>query len=286
MTGTVHIASAQEIDQAMEVLSRISTDLMSSYTALAERAARVEEELRRANQELERLHGLDKLAALGNMAGGIAHELKNPMHAVQGFAALLGRRLDPASKEGRFAAHIVQGVADAQAILDNMLSLARPQPLTLEEIDGPELVRDGIAAAFAGLADGADPKLWSVTTSHTPDPFPRFTGDRIKLRQALRNLVANAFDAQPHGGAVHVELTASERELTLRATDAGPGISDALRTRVLEPFFTTRAEGTGLGLALVSEIARLHGGRIEIASGPSPLGGADVALILPLSVPV
>jgi signal transduction histidine kinase len=273
------LANADDLGPSVEALARISHDLLSSYTALSERAARVEEELRRANVELERLHGLDKLAALGNMAGGIAHELRNPMHAVQGFASLLVRRLEGGSKEAHFAARIVEGMGEAQAILDNMLSLARPQPLVLEELNGTELLRAGIDAALAGVRDGAVAPR--VTTS-SPECLPRIRGDRIKLRQALRNLVANAIDAQPRGGAIHVELAATETRVELRVSDAGPGIPTELRNRVLEPFFTTRAEGTGLGLAFASEIARLHGGSVEISARPSRLGGAEVALVLPL----
>jgi two-component system, NtrC family, sensor histidine kinase HydH len=101
------------------------------------------------------------------------------------------------------------------------------------------------------------------------------------VRQALRNLVANALQAQPEGGVVAVSIALDAGDVVLRVQDAGPGIPNHLRARIAEPFFTTRAEGTGLGLALVHSIAELHGGRLEISSAAAPLGGADVAFRIP-----
>jgi two-component system sensor histidine kinase HydH len=225
----------------------------------------------------ERLHALDKLAALGNMAGGIAHELRNPMTAVKGFAALLAGRLPTGGDEQRWARLIVEGASEADSILSSMLSLASPEKLALESVDSEELV--GAAVRLARLDSESAREAPAVLTTNVQRCT--FGGDRIKLRQALRNLIANALQAQPRGGRVHVELARDGDDLVAAVQDAGPGIAPALRQRVLEPFFTTRAEGTGLGLALVQRIAELHGGRVEISSQPSPFGGAEVRLRIP-----
>ena len=116
-----------QLAHAVNELTRISAELLISYRALEARASEVEAQLKSANLEIERLHGLDKLAALGNMAGGIAHELRNPMNAVKGFAGLLNARLPEESKERRWASLIVAGVNEADAILGNLLSLAKPR---------------------------------------------------------------------------------------------------------------------------------------------------------------
>jgi signal transduction histidine kinase len=102
------------------------------------------------------------------------------------------------------------------------------------------------------------------------------------MRQALRNLIANAVDCQPDGGRIHVGFHASAGEACCEVSDAGPGIRAELRDKVCEPFFTTRPDGTGLGLAIVHTIVKLHGGRLEIAPAPSFLGGALVRIRLPL----
>jgi signal transduction histidine kinase len=227
----------------------------------------------------ERLHGLDKLAALGNMAGGIAHELRNPMNAVKGFAALLARRMEPGSREHGWARMIVEGVEEADSILTSMLTLAAPERLARERIEGGELLAAAVECASRDAAPEAGRSAWSIEAECGAPPFE---ADRIQLRQAIRNLVANAIEAQPGGGHVRVSLALEEgSEIVVRVTDAGPGIPAELRRRVLDPFFTTRPQGTGLGLALVGTIARLHGGRVDVSPNPAPLGGADVSLRIP-----
>ena len=110
---------------------------------------------------------------------------------------------------------------------------------------------------------------------------PPFLADRIKLRQALRNLIANAAEVQPNGGSIDISLAVVDDEVVVCVRDAGPGIAPELRARVLDPFFTTRPEGTGLGLALVATIARMHAGRIDVEIAPPPLGGAEFTLHVP-----
>lgn len=271
-----------QLAHAVDELTRISAELLTSYRSLEIRAGEVEAELARANQEIERLHGLDKLAALGNMAGGIAHELRNPMNAVKGFAGLLEARLSEDSKERRWAAMIVAGVSEADAILANLLSLARPEKLVLETIDGVELCRAALDATFSDPALAALRERWSIELSSTPAPLPAFVGDRLKLRQALRNLLANALEAQPDGGAVRAQLHVDAREVVLTVDDSGQGLAPENEAKVLEPFFTTRAEGTGLGLAFVRQVALLHGGHVEVHGRGSALGGARFVLRFPL----
>ena len=226
----------------------------------------------------ERLHGLDKLAALGNMAGGIAHEIRNPLNAVKGFASLLARRLAAGSQEREWAELIVEGADEANTILSSMLTVAQPERLERERVRGSELVESAAALAERDLVPEGEVGPWRVTRECSA---PDFEGDRIKLRQALRNLIANAMQAQPDGGEVRIELALEQDEVVARVTDAGPGIPGDLARRICEPFFTTRAEGTGLGLSLVATIAQLHDGRVEVSPNPAPLGGADVSIRIP-----
>jgi two-component system sensor histidine kinase HydH len=280
-----HQLRGAQLEQAMRALSRVSDALAESYRALAQRAERVEEELCRTHAELERV--LESRAALGNMAGGIAHELRNPMNAIKGFAALLAPRLPEGSRERAWAALIVEGVTEADAILTSMLSLAAPDSLLCETIAAEALLDEAIAMATRDMApremDGggsqrpADER-WIIASGCT---LAAFAGDRIKLRQALRNLITNAMQAQPEGGELQVSIAREGDEVVLRVRDAGPGIPPELVGRVFDPFFTTRPEGTGLGLALTSTIARLHGGRVDVSRSPAPLGGADVSLRIP-----
>lgn len=213
----------------------------------------------------ERVHKLDKMAALGTMAGGIAHEIKNPMSAMLGFAELLKRELPQHSRGHRYATRISEGVAEADAIITNMLSLASRERLRLETLDAKELVAQAIELAERSIPASAESARWSITSDVDAVAF---VADRVKVRQALRNLVANALQAQPDGGAVHVALVDARGELAFHVTDRGPGIPPELKSRLGDPFFTTRVEGTGLGLSLVHTIAELHGGRLEVCPHP------------------
>jgi signal transduction histidine kinase len=232
---------------------------------------------------VERVHKLDKMAALGTMAGGIAHEIRNPMNAMLGFAELLKRELPQHSREFRYASRISEGVAEADAIITNLLSLASPEKLHIETLDARAIVEQALELARRGLPEGQDPTAWTLTHDV---PALAFAGDRVKLRQALRNLVANAVQAQRDGGAVHVALERGKGELAFHVTDHGPGIPADVRRRLGDPFFTTRAEGTGLGLSLVHTIAELHGGRVQVCPHPPtcPHGhgrGAHVVFRIP-----
>lgn len=226
----------------------------------------------------ERMRAQSKMAALGNMAGGIAHEIRNPLNAVRGFAELLRRELPADGKAARFASRICDGAAEADQIIASMMSLTAREQLVAESVDPRRLVDDAVASALRVLPQDklAD---WKVETAVEA---PVFRGDRIKLRQAVRNLVANALQMQPHGGWARVSATVEGSELVLRVVDGGPGIPREIARRVAEPFYTTRAEGTGLGLALVHTIAELHGGRFEVNQTTAPAGGADVSIKIPL----
>ncbi len=226
----------------------------------------------------ERVHDLDKLAALGNMAAGIAHEIRNPLNAVSGSAALMLRELEDTDPSRRRVQRIFDGAQEANEILTSMLGLARPEALTLEVVDGAALVEAAVTAAWPAELGARRRAAWTITHTCTA---PSFAADRIKLRQALRNLVANAIDAQREGGRIHVQLEREDDEIVVRVEDGGPGVAPETRRRVFEPFFTSRADGTGLGLALVHTIARLHGGRVELAAAPSPLGGACFSIRFP-----
>ncbi|MEM6672744.1 MAG: ATP-binding protein [Planctomycetota bacterium] len=223
----------------------------------------------------ERIHRLDKTAALGTMAGGVAHEVRNPLQAVLGFADLLVRETETGSRPHTFARNIREGAMGIDAIVASMLGLADDRGLDVESISLETIARDSIDAA---LAEREHPDLWTVALIASEGEV---RADRIKVRQALRNLLANAFDVLPDGGDVRVEIQRDDRGAKARVADGGPGVAPEDRHRLFDPFFTTRASGTGLGLALVQRVAELHGGRLDLEPAPSELGGAAFTLTIP-----
>jgi len=273
----------EEMRSVAHALPAVLDRLRASFSELEERAARVERELGEANRErselAERLHIADKLTALGTMAAGIAHEIRNPLNAVRGFAELLAARPREEERERRWAKLIVEGVCEVDAIIDNLLSFGSPETLRLETIDGRELL-ESAARLATELGPGQDLGLRGIRVR---SDVPGFRGDHIKLRQAVRNLLENALEAQAcqPEPRVEAELRREGNELVCSVSDAGPGVPADLCARILDPFFTTHADGTGLGLALVSVIARLHGGSVQCAPSPSALGGALFVLRIP-----
>ncbi|MFT5284035.1 MAG: two-component system sensor histidine kinase HydH [Planctomycetota bacterium] len=232
-------------------------------------------------QLTERLHTRDKVQSLGTLASGIAHEIRNPLNAVQGFASLLEREFEADSKAAHWASLIVEGAHEANSIITSLLCLGRPESLVSEAIDPEDLLSQAVRAALPVGPDGhSDDSKWKITATTTA---PHFEGDRIKLRQAVRNLIANAIDIQPDGGEVEVVLLQEGQHIVICVRDAGPGVPDDIRGKVTDPFFTTRAEGTGLGLALACTIAQVHGGRVEVSPEASRLGGAEFFIRFPFT---
>lgn len=224
-----------------------------------------------------RLQQQSKLASLGTLAGGIAHEVRNPLNAIRGFGSLMASELEGHERLGRWAAHIVTGADEVEEIVAATMRLARTGELEAERTSALELAREATQLAVSTRSE-EQRSAWTVEVQgddHT------CLGERIELRQALRNLIVNAMDAQPEGGCVRVTVHGDASWTEFEVEDAGPGVSPEIADRIREPFFTTRAEGTGLGLALVHSIADLHGGELELCANPSSLGGACFHLRIP-----
>ena len=225
------------------------------------------------------VHRIDKMAALGTMAAGIAHEIRNPMNAMKGFAELLKRQLKGDAKTTRWASAISEGVDEIDAIIRSMLGFSQPDRMSEETLHAPDVLEAALDIARSHTPGGLPADRWTIRADA---PDVHFRGDRIKLRQALRNLISNAMEIQPDGGALDVDLFVDEDRLVFRVTDAGPGLTPEAAAKVADPFYTTRAEGTGLGLSLVQSIAQLHGGALDVTSEASTLGGATIAFHIPL----
>jgi signal transduction histidine kinase len=221
----------------------------------------------------ERVHHMNKMAALGTMATGIAHEIRNPLNAVQGYSELILMRATGDETLDTWAANIVAGVKEVDGIISSLLTISRPEPLHLESCDAADLCREAAARSIEG-----DATPWSITIQA---PAASLSCDRIKLRQALRNLIANAANVQPDGGNIRIRVTSDSEGTTFSVEDSGSGFNHSTAARCREPFFTTRADGCGLGLPLVETIVQLHGGQLEIDPNGSDLGGALVSFWIP-----
>ncbi|MGX7705636.1 sensor histidine kinase [Methylobacterium sp. Gmos1] len=218
----------------------------------------------------------ERLAALGQLAAGIAHEIRNPLAAIRLKAENALASADPA--RGRAALDLVlDQVARLDRLLRDLLSLTQPRRPSLAATDLGLALRD--CARFHdefARAQGVAVAVAEVTPE-------RPLLDAAEIRRALDNLVLNAIQHSPAGSTVRLSGMREGDRLRIRVTDEGPGIPDALKTRLFDPFVTGRPDGTGLGLAIVREIARAHGGQVRLAAPPpeAPGPGATFEIDLP-----
>ncbi|HEU4436669.1 MAG TPA: ATP-binding protein, partial [candidate division Zixibacteria bacterium] len=209
------------------------------------------------------------MAALGEMAALVAHEVRNPLAGISGFAGLLKRELkDP--NLVTMVEKILQGAADLERLVSSLLSYTNRLELNQEPLPLKELVELTTRDLQGNLERNLEQKDLIVR------------GDGQYLKMALRNLVENAFQACGNGGNVKITLTAGLQGKTARlsVSDNGPGISPEIQKKIFTPFYTTREEGTGLGLAIVKKIVEAHRGRVWVESLPQ--NGATFYIELPL----
>jgi len=216
-----------------------------------------------------------KLAALGQLAAAIAHEVRNPLAVVRSAAQGLGETLPVGDVDGhRAASFIVAEVDRLGSVVTSLLAFARPLQLQTRPTDIGDVVARAVTLA------GAELEAKHVRLARDDSPvLPVVHADGDLVCQVLVGLLSNAVEATPPGGEITVRAQASNGGIELAIADRGAGIAPELRARVFEPFFTTRPNGTGLGLAVARQIVEAHGGRIDV--GDRPGGGACFTIRLP-----
>jgi PAS domain S-box-containing protein len=210
-----------------------------------------------------------RLSSLGEMAAGIAHELRNPMGVIAGYVKLLSKKTDPSLKPTIEA--VAGEVATMDRIISDFLSFARPGELSVSETE--------LAGLLRGCAEGVRGQGKDVGISVESDGPVTVRADQVLLRQAFTNLLQNAVEATAQGGEVSVRISAAGGSALVSVADTGHGIPEGIKDRIFLPFFTTKEKGTGLGLAIVHKIVTSHGGSIEVDAGEQ---GASFRVRLPL----
>ena len=207
----------------------------------------------------------EKLAALGGLAAGVAHEIRNPLSSIKGFARFLQRNMAADAKEREYTQVIIREVDRINAVVNDLLTLARPMTAKRVSTDVARLVEHAVHL----VEPDARANAITVHTRIDPDVRP-ISADANHLIQALLNLLLNAVHAIGREGVVIVGVENEDNGQWCRiwVQDDGPGVEEEIRAKIFDPFFTTRGDGVGLGLAMVHTIVENHGGRIDIASPP------------------
>ena len=294
LSRRLRLRRRDEIGQLGAAFNRMAENLQAARAEIVAEA--------QARLALEReLQQTQKLAAVGRLASEVAHEIGTPLNIVSGRAEAIQRRLEPDHALARHVATILRQVERISAIIRQLLEYTRPRRLAARALDaGPILSR------IVDLVEPLARHRQVALRAEVPDGLPGILADPDLVQQVLLNLVTNALDATPAGGSIRLTAEAGEAMpasdgagarvrvsrgraeepfLTIAVADSGAGMPRAQLERIFEPFFSTkeRKGGTGLGLPIVEDIVRAHGGAVEVESAEGL--GTTVLLRWPLAPP-
>lgn len=236
-------------------------------------------DLREIKQLEEKVRRSEKLAAIGKLAAGVAHEIRNPLSSIRGFAQYLKNALKDHPREQEYAETMVSEVDRINRVVGDLLTFARPMEADLVPTDVTELVERTVRLVQA------DARSRDIGIQMRLSDLSKIALDTNQMTQALLNLLLNSLQAVDAGGHIEVgaELDPSVSRLKIWVEDDGAGISGDQKEKIYDPFFTTREKGTGLGLAIVHKIVENHNGEINLQSPPAGKGrGCRFTIIIPV----
>ena len=253
--------SAAELDVILGGINRLGISL--------------QEKIAKERQLVDQLHHKERLASLGQVAAGVAHELRNPLATIR-LRTQMSLRSKDAEQLDHSAKLILEEIDRLSAVLDRLLYFAKPITLQVKSFDPAQLCKD-MLDALKLEADRA-----SVTLAFVASNPGTITADSLKLRQVLENLIRNAlesFDLKANQKTVTLFVAPTSEGVRIAIQDNGAGITEEVASKIFDPFFTTKARGTGLGLSIAKEIVRAHGGSLRLDAARA--GGTVAELSLP-----
>jgi len=216
-----------------------------------------------------------RLASLGRLAAGIAHEIRNPLSSIKGFATYFRERYKDDAEDSKTAEIMIQEVERLNRVISQLLEFARPLQVTPRSVSLSEIVRHALK-----VVEGQARERQIVIRTNLPEDLDQVMIDPDKLKQVFLNLYLNAITAMENGGTLTVSLTRDEHQMIrIDISDTGKGIAADDLGRIFDPYFTTKPTGTGLGLAIVYKIIEAHGGEILVESTIG--SGTTVSIYLP-----
>jgi len=225
-------------------------------------------QLRESREEIQRLYRTqmsraEHLATLGELAAGLAHEIRNPLAGIAGVMDIIGRDLPASSPAREVLGEVQQEILQIKRILSDLLETARPKPPAFRAADLNSTTEQAVSLARQQIIS----RPIEIKLSKAYD-LPPVEHDAGQIQQVLLNLLLNAIQAIDDSGNIRVRLNSEDGFATVSVSDTGGGIAPEHLGNIFRPFFTTKKRGTGLGLSLVSRIVEAHGGRVEVNSTP------------------
>jgi len=254
--------------------------VLGDQAAIAIQNARLFQAVRESEGRLREAEALaarvERLALLGEITSNVAHEIRNPLTAIGGVARLVKRNLDPDDERAKWLEVILRETDRLERLLHEQLSLAQHTRIRCTSSSINVLVEETLQLVVMEVRE----KRQSVALRLAGD-LPDLMLDRDKIKQVLLNLLRNAIQNTPEGGAIRVETLRVETGLTVVMNNPGPPIPKAMLDRLFVPFATSKPSGSGLGLAIVHQIVKQHGGTIDVSSDEE--SGTTFRVTLPIS---
>jgi signal transduction histidine kinase len=265
---------------SLAVIGYLARRLAEAHGAEARRAQAAVEELAEANRNLQEAEAAvrrsERLAALGQLSAGLAHELRNPLGTIRASAEMLLKNVPEDGGVARELAGFISSEVDrTNSLVTRFLEFARPLKLEPQKAE----LDQAIDRAIAQLERGTPRRDVTIYRNYSPDVLP-FAFDAELMERVFYNLLLNAAQATAPGGEVTVKTRALGGSVEISVIDRGAGIEAGQLENVFNPFFTTKKDGVGLGLAIVSKIVDLHGGKITVESEPGK--GSIFRVFLPV----
>ena len=252
------------------LVNRLATENRRKTESLAE----ANRELRQAQAEVQRS---ERLAALGQLSAGLAHEMRNPLGVISASAEILGKNVSKENEVAREVAELIRGeVGRTNSLVTRFLNFARPSPLRRELNDLNEVVE----RALSHLSETSKDSGGLVEIERNLGDLPKFLFDATLVESTVINLLLNAQEAMPKGGLLRVRTARNGAMARLEVMDCGEGIPADQLESIFNPFYTTKPTGVGLGLAIVSKFVDSHGGKISVVSTTGQ--GSTFRVLLPM----
>jgi two-component system sensor histidine kinase HydH len=235
-------------------------------------------DLREVTALRREIHRNQRLASVGRLAAGVAHEVRNPLSSIKGFATYFKQRYREKPEDQQVAGIMIQEIDRLNRVIGQLLDFARPIKVVAKAVAVPQLVADSLKLVEAQAKE----KTIGIETILAPQLLTVFL-DPDRIKQVLLNLYLNALDAMEAGGRLSVSAAAEDhnRWIVFRVSDTGHGISKENQSQIFDPYYTTKSTGTGLGLAIANNIVDAHGGRIEVDSAAGE--GTTVTVRIPFT---
>ncbi len=279
-----------ELQEKMDLVSEGNLDVAVSFSHrndeigdLGRNFNHMMQQLRESREEIERLHRTqmsraEHLATLGELAAGLAHEIRNPLAGIAGVIEIAGRDLPSTSPARAVVKDVRQEIARINRTLTDLLETARPHPPQIRQSNLNTTVEHAVMLARQQVLS----KPIKIELQKAPD-LPEVEHDSDQIHQVLLNLLLNAVQAMEGAGTVRVEIGSRDAYASLVVSDTGRGISPQHLSNIFRPFYTTKGNGTGLGLSLARRIVEEHHGRIEVSSVVGI--GSEFTVLLPFHMP-